>query len=59
MNLIQWAIFTLAAAVVAGLLGFSGVSSGTASISKVLFTLFMILAAFLFLFSLFGVPILI
>jgi len=56
MDLLQWAIFALAVAVVSGWLGFSGVSSGTASISKVLFTLFLIIAGFLF--SLFGVSIL-
>lgn len=59
MDLLQWAIFALAVAVVAGLLGFSGVSSGTASISKVLFTLFIIIAGFLFLFRLLGVSILV
>ena len=46
-------------AVVAGLMGFSGAASGAASIARVLFTLFLIIAAFLFLFSLLGVSILV
>jgi uncharacterized membrane protein YtjA (UPF0391 family) len=45
-------------AVIAGLFGFSGVASGAASISRVLFTLFLIIAAFLFLFSLLGITLL-
>jgi uncharacterized membrane protein YtjA (UPF0391 family) len=59
MDLLQWAIIALVVAVVAGLFGFSGVASGAASISRVLFTLFLIIAAFLFLFSLVGVSILV
>ena len=59
MDLLQWAIIAMVVAVVAGLLGFSGTASGAASIARVLFTRFLIIAAFLFLFSLLGVSILV
>jgi uncharacterized membrane protein YtjA (UPF0391 family) len=59
MDLLQWAIIALVVAMVAGLMGFSGAASGAASIARVLFTLFLIIAAFLFLFSLLGVSILV
>src|SRR5687767_4788806 len=58
MDLLQWAIIAMIIAVVAGLFGFSGTASGAASIARVLFTLFLIIAAFLFVFSLLGVSIL-
>jgi uncharacterized membrane protein YtjA (UPF0391 family) len=59
MDLLQWAIIALVVAVVAGLMGFSRAASGAASIARVLFTLFLIIALFLFLFSLLGVSILV
>jgi uncharacterized membrane protein YtjA (UPF0391 family) len=59
MDLLQWAIVAMAVAVVAGLRGFSGTADGAASIARVLFTLFLIIAAFLFLFSLLGISILV
>lgn len=58
MDLLQWAIIAMAVAVVAGLFGFSGAASGAISIARMLFTLFLIIAAFLFLFSLLGVTLL-
>lgn len=55
MDLLQWAILALGIAVVAGLFGFSGTARRAASAGQVLFMLLLILAAFLFLFSLRGI----
>ena len=52
MSLFQWMILVLAAAVIAALFGLPRLTSGAASMSRVLFTAFLIVAAFLFLLSL-------
>jgi uncharacterized membrane protein YtjA (UPF0391 family) len=52
MDLLGWAVVALVVALVAALLGFGGVARGAATIAKVLFGLFLIVALFLFLFAL-------
>ncbi len=41
--MLKWALFFANVAVIAGLLGFTGVAAGAASIAKFLFVLFLIL----------------
>lgn len=55
MDLLWWAIIALVVSIIAGALGFSGVSSGAATISKVLFGIFLVLAIILFIMVLLGV----
>lgn len=43
MSLLRWAIIFLIISLVAGALGFTGISSGAATISKILFAIFGIL----------------
>ena len=52
MDLLGWAVVALVVALVAALLGFGGVARGAATIAKVLFGLFLVVAIILFLFSL-------
>lgn len=52
MGLIGWAVVALVVALVAALLGFGGVARGAASIAKLLFGLFLIVALVLFILSL-------
>jgi uncharacterized membrane protein YtjA (UPF0391 family) len=58
MDLLWWAIIALIIAIVAGALGFTGVSRGAATISKVLFAIFLIIAVVIFILALTGVAIL-
>jgi uncharacterized membrane protein YtjA (UPF0391 family) len=52
MDLLGWAVVALVVALVAALLGFGGVARGAATIAKVLFGLFLVVALLLFLFAL-------
>ncbi|MBX3001823.1 MAG: DUF1328 domain-containing protein [Caldilineaceae bacterium] len=54
MDLLWWAIIALVVAVVAGALGFTGVASGAATISKWLFAIFLIIAVVIFIMALLG-----
>jgi uncharacterized membrane protein YtjA (UPF0391 family) len=49
MDLLGWAIIALIIAVVAGALGFTGVARGAATVSRVLFGLFLVIAVVLFI----------
>ncbi|MEZ4711753.1 MAG: DUF1328 domain-containing protein [Caldilineaceae bacterium] len=55
MDILGWAIVALVIAVVAGGLGFSGVAAGAATISRILFGVFLLIAVILFAMMLFGV----
>ena len=55
MDLIFWAIVALVVSLVAGGMGFSGVAAGAATISRVLFGIFLAIALLLFLLVLLGV----
>ena len=58
MSLIGWALVALVVAVIAGALGFGGVASGAATIAKILFGIFLVIAAALFIMTLAGVSLL-
>ena len=55
MSLLWWAVIALVVSLVAGGLGFSGVSQGAASISKILFGIFLVIAILLFVFVILGI----
>ncbi|MCC6457811.1 MAG: DUF1328 domain-containing protein [Caldilineaceae bacterium] len=55
MDLLWWAIIALVIAVIAGALGFGGVARGAATISRILFGIFLVIAILLFLAVIFGV----
>jgi uncharacterized membrane protein YtjA (UPF0391 family) len=52
MGLLGWAIIALVVALVAALLGFTNIARGAASIARLLFGLFLVLALILFVLSL-------
>jgi uncharacterized membrane protein YtjA (UPF0391 family) len=54
MDLLWWAVIALIVAIIAGALGFTGVSRGAATISKVLFAIFLIIAVVIFILALAG-----
>ena len=53
--MLTWAIIFLVVAVVAAALGFGGIAQGAATIAKVLFGIFLVVAIVLFLMTLLGV----
>lgn len=53
MDLLWWAIIAFVVAVVAALLGFGGIARGAASISKLLFGVFIIVAIILLILAIF------
>ena len=55
MELLWWAIIALVIALVAGGLGFTGVARGAATVSKVLFAIFLIIFLVLVVMMIFGV----
>lgn len=58
MDLLQWALIAFIVAIVAGLFGFTGVAQGTASVGRVLFGLFLLIAVVFLVLALLGVSIL-
>ena len=58
MDLLQWALIAFVVAIVAALFGFTGVASGAASIGRVLFGLFLVVAVIFLVLALLGVSIL-
>lgn len=55
MDLLFWAVVALIVALVAGGLGFTGVARGAATVSYVLFGIFLFIALVLFVLVLLGV----
>ncbi len=55
MSLLWWAVVALVISLIAGGLGFSGVSQGAASIAKILFGIFLVIAILLFIFVILGI----
>ena len=55
MDLLGWAIVALVVSLIAGGLGFSGLAQGAATIAKVLFGIFLIIAVLLFIFIVLGI----
>jgi uncharacterized membrane protein YtjA (UPF0391 family) len=58
MDLLQWALIAFVVAIVAGLFGFTGVAQGAASVGRVLFGLFLVIAVVFLVLALLGVSIL-
>jgi uncharacterized membrane protein YtjA (UPF0391 family) len=58
MDLLQWALIAFVVAIIAGLFGFTGVAQGAASIGRVLFGLFLVVAVIFLVLALLGVSIL-
>ena len=59
MDLLQWALVAFVVAIVAGLFGFTGVAQGAASIGRLLFGLFLVIAVIFLVLALLGVSILV
>lgn len=55
MDLLWFAIIALVVSLIAGAFGFTGVASGAATISKVLFGIFLLIAVVLFILVVLGV----
>jgi uncharacterized membrane protein YtjA (UPF0391 family) len=55
MSLLWWAVIALVISLIAGGLGFSGIAQGSATIAKILFGLFLIIAVLLFIFVILGI----
>jgi uncharacterized membrane protein YtjA (UPF0391 family) len=55
MTLLWWAIIAVVVSVIAGGLGFSGVAAGAATIAKVLFGVFLLIAIVLFVLVALGI----
>lgn len=55
MDLLTWAIIAAVIAVVAGALGFTGIARGAATISRILFGIFLLVALVLLALFFFGV----
>jgi uncharacterized membrane protein YtjA (UPF0391 family) len=47
MDLLTWAIIAFIVSIIAGALGFTGVARGAASIAKILFGIFLVIALIL------------
>ncbi len=54
MGLLGWALMFLVVSLIAGLLGFGGVASGAAGVSKFLFGLFLVVFIVLLIMSFFA-----
>lgn len=55
MDLLMWAIIALVISLIAGAMGFTGVAAGAATVAKVLFGIFLVLAIVLFVLVLLGI----
>lgn len=55
MNLLWWAVIALVISLVAGALGFTGVARGSATVARVLFGIFLVLALILFVMVILGI----
>jgi uncharacterized membrane protein YtjA (UPF0391 family) len=58
MDLLQWSLMAFVVAIVAGLFGFTDAASSAASIGRVLFGLFLVVAVLFLMLALLGVSIL-
>jgi uncharacterized membrane protein YtjA (UPF0391 family) len=55
MDLLTWAIVAFVISIIAGALGFTGVARGAATIAKVLFGIFLVIAIILVLLLVLGI----
>lgn len=58
MSLLIWALIAFVIAIIAGLFGFTGVAQGTASVGRLLFGLFLVVAVVFLVLALLGVRLL-
>lgn len=58
MDLLQWALIFFVVSLIAGAFGLTGVASGAATLARVFFGLFLVIALVLFVLALLGVSIL-
>jgi uncharacterized membrane protein YtjA (UPF0391 family) len=58
MDLLQWALIAFVMAIIAGLFGFTGVAQGAASVGRVLFGLFLVVAVVFLILALLGIRLL-
>jgi uncharacterized membrane protein YtjA (UPF0391 family) len=58
MDLLGWALIAFIIAILAGAFGFTGVAAGAASVGRVLFGLFLVIAVVFLVLALLGVSIL-
>jgi uncharacterized membrane protein YtjA (UPF0391 family) len=58
MDLLGWALVAFVIALIAGAFGFTGVATGAASVGRLLFGLFLIVAVVFLVLALLGVSIL-
>jgi uncharacterized membrane protein YtjA (UPF0391 family) len=55
MSLLWWAVIALIVSIIAGGMGFSGVAAGAATVSRLLFGIFLLIAIVLFVLVLLGI----
>jgi uncharacterized membrane protein YtjA (UPF0391 family) len=55
MDLLTWAIIAFVLSLIAGALGFGGVARGAATVAKVLFGIFLVIALILLVLALLGI----
>ena len=58
MDLLQWALIAFVVAIIAGLFGFTGGAQDAASVGRVLFGLFLVIAAVFLVFTILGINLL-
>jgi uncharacterized membrane protein YtjA (UPF0391 family) len=54
MELLQWALVAFVVAIIAGMFGFTGIAQGAASVGRVLFDLFLVVAVVFLVLALLG-----
>lgn len=55
MDLLWWAVIALVISVIAGAMGFTGVAAGAATIARVLFGVFLLIAIIIFALVILGI----
>lgn len=55
MDLLWWAIIALVISLIAGAMGFTGVAAGAATIARVLFGVFLLIAIIIFALIILGI----
>lgn len=55
MDLLWWAIIALVISLIAGAMGFTGVAAGAATIARVLFGVFLLIAIIIFALVILGI----
>lgn len=58
MDFLQWALVAFVVAIIAGLFGFTGAAQGAASVGRMLFGIFLVVAVVFLVLALLGVRVL-